>query len=115
MFKITKKDVKNSYNTIFCCGYCNAQHLEKVLRLRRIAYNSGAYGWNYHVLEVTPDVCILTGYSGTFGVNLDGKELRDLDARARQIIHAEGNNNAEEEIEKLKNDFFAFLEKAKGK
>lgn len=103
MFKTTRNEIKKTYASIFCCGYCSAQNLENLLRLRRIAYNSGAYGWNYHVLEVTPDVCILTGYSGTFGVNIDGEELRELEKRADQ---AWGNK---EETEKIRKDFQMFL------
>lgn len=103
MFKTTRNQVKQTYFNVFCCGYCSAQNLEHLLGLRRIAYNSGLYGWNYHVLEVDDNTCILTGYRGTFGVNIDGEELRELDKRAGQVW------GKKEEIEKLRKTFHTFL------
>lgn len=103
MFKTTKNQVKNTYWKIYQCGYCNVQSLEIILGFRRIAYNSGLYGWNYHVLELNDDACIVTGYRNTFGINIDGEELRELEKRAGQ---AWGNK---EEIEKIRKDFHNLL------
>lgn len=103
MFKATRNQIKKTYGCVYCCGYRNAQNLENLLGLRRIAYNSGLYGWNYHVLEVDDNTCILTGYRGTFGINIDGEDLRELEKR---VDKAWGKK---EEIEKIRKDFQTFL------
>lgn len=104
MFKITRNDIKNTYWKIFQCGYCEIQSLANILGFRKLAYNSGIYGWNYHLYEVNDDCCILTGYRGMFGISLDGEELRVFERRASKLTP-----NDKEEIQKLENDFYSFL------
>ena len=37
--KMTKKEIQNGYNKVYCVGYCELQYLLR--RLNRVGYNSG--------------------------------------------------------------------------
>lgn len=83
-FKTTTKDIRNNYNRIIAIPYCAAQYL---LRGRYpIAYNSGTYGWNYDVYDVSDIIqgaIICTGYrSMPSTIDYDYKTLHEAEQAA---------------------------------
>lgn len=81
--KVTRKDIKASYNNIYNVGYCNMYYLLTGIEPRY--YNCGVYGWNWDAYEIEEGICIITGYRNTLGVNVDSKQLRYYEEQAREI------------------------------
>lgn len=66
--KMTRKDIEQGYDKVYCLGYCEAQYLLR--GAREIGYNCGLYGWNYDVYEIEHNgemVAVCTGYRGMAG------------------------------------------------
>lgn len=79
--KVTKKAIKESYNTILSIGYCNTQYLLKYEN--EYAYSTRAEGWacDYYVVG---NVCISTGYS-PIGKSVNYDLTKKYEDQAREI------------------------------
>lgn len=90
-FKVTSKEVKQNYSIVISIGYCGAQAL---LRYEKpIAYNSGVYGWNYDLYEISDNIAITTGYR-PIGKSIDYTLLGEAEYEAINML-----NNSNESIE----------------
>lgn len=69
--KITRKEIKEGFRKVYCCGYCDLKPL--FTSSDATFYNAGVYGWNYDGVMIDNDTIILTGYRGFFGESLPGK------------------------------------------
>ena len=81
--RVTKKEIRNSFQNIISIGYCDAQFL---LQYRSpFAYSAGTYGWacDYYDLGTT---CISTGYSPLNGLKPDYDLLRRFEENAQRIV-----------------------------
>lgn len=59
--RITQKQVKEGYGTIAYCGYCVLQYTLK--DARKVGHTERVEGWAADVYEITPSICIVTGYA----------------------------------------------------
>ena len=102
-FKVTKKEMKDGYNTIISIGYCNAQNL---LRYKNpIAYSAGVYGWACDYYDVD-GVLISTGYA-PIGQRPDYNIIRKYNNQAEKINHNYNLSYEEQEnqVNELLNEF----------
>lgn len=60
MFKTTNKQVYQTYRHVYKMPYGKCQQITHVLQ--EVAYNSGIYGWNYTIYQLSDTSCICTGY-----------------------------------------------------
>ena len=67
-YKVTKKEMKKSYDKIICVGYCNLQNLLKFQE--PFAYSTRAEGWACDYYDID-NVLISTGYAP-----IDGKRTK---------------------------------------
>lgn len=79
-FKTTRKQIKDNFSKIFCCGYCD---LDEITTKSPLLYNYGIYGWNYDVY-VFGNIAVTTGYRGMFGKRIDFEFLRSLQKEAKE-------------------------------
>ena len=86
-FKATKKEMRESYDTIISIGYCNAQRL--LSRETPIAYSAGTNGWSCDYYDVG-GVLISTGYSplNSKHAKTDYETIRAYDKAAQAIINS---------------------------
>ena len=59
--RITQKQVKEGYGTIAYCGYCDLQYTLK--DARKVGHTARKEGWAANIYEITPSICIVTGYA----------------------------------------------------
>ena len=95
----TRKDIKARYNRIFNVGYCNMPYL--LTGIEPSFYNCGVYGWNWDAYEIEDNICIITGYRNTLGVDVDSKQLREYEEKAREIRN-DWNKNYQEQVDLIK-------------
>lgn len=86
--KITRKEATNTNNKIISIGYCKAHDL--LTGVEPIGYNSGVYGWNWDLYEIThtktgEGLTICTGYRSTIGEYIDHKTINKYEQQARKI------------------------------
>lgn len=79
-FKTTRKQIKDNFSKIFCCGYCE---LAEITTKSPLLYNSGIYGWNYDVY-VFGNIAVTTGYRGMFGKDIPHELLQELQAEKKK-------------------------------
>lgn len=101
--KVTKKQVRDSFSKIVSIGYCDAQYLLKFEQ--PFAYSSGVYGWSCDYYDFGK-VCVSTGYHPIGDSIKDYNALRELDNKARAILHS-GDTDAQQKIKALLNEFLA--------
>jgi hypothetical protein len=105
-FKTTKKAIKEGYDKIVSCGYCNAQNLLKYST--PIAYSTRAEGWACDYFEIN-GVLISTGYAPLAPKNTKSNYniIHEYDQRAYNIIKDTSLNYKEQEsqINMLLKDF----------
>lgn len=94
-FRTTQKAIRANYSTIIKVGYCDLQTL--LAFKNPIAYTTRVEGWGCDIYEVSPSVCISTGYA-PFG---NVKSWYDL------------NRKYEKEAEKIRYDYTMPYEKQK--
>lgn len=87
-FKTSKKNMKESYNTIIKIGYCQAWYLLKFEK--PLAYSANSYGWACDYYDVMGTL-ISTGYSpiGSKGLKEDVNVydvLAHYEEKARKIF-----------------------------
>jgi hypothetical protein len=79
--KVTKKAMKESYDTILSIGYCHLQNLLKYEN--EIAYSTRSEGWACDYYEVN-NVCISTGYA-PIGKSINYELTKKYDTEAEKI------------------------------
>lgn len=105
--KVTKKAIKESYNTILAIGYCNAQYLLKFEN--EYAYSTRVEGWacDYYVVD---NVCISTGYS-PIGQSVSYELTKKYEDQAREIA-CDYNIKWEEQKERIHELLVQFINEA---
>lgn len=82
-YKTTRRAITEGYGKIIEVGYCAMQNL---LRFRNpVAYTCGVYGWNADIYEITPNICIVTGYRPFGNYSIDYEILRGLEKTADSL------------------------------
>lgn len=81
--KVTKKQIRENFNTILSIGYCDAQYL--LYCKTPFAYSAGVNGWSCDYYQID-NVCISTGYA-PIGNPIDYSLLRELEGKAGKIVH----------------------------
>lgn len=83
--KATRKSMKESYNTIICIGYCEAQYLLQYEN--EIAYSTRAEGWACDYYDIN-GVLISTGYAPLTEKNSkrDYATTRKYEEQAQKIV-----------------------------
>ena len=110
--KITRKEIINNFNKVYCVGYCELQHLLRTSN--KVGYNSGIYGWNYDIFSLdNGNVAICTGYRGMPGVRIDYNITEKYEAKARVIIedYSTSYETRQKKIEKLVKKFIEEIQK----
>ena len=81
-YKVTRKEIKERFNTILKVSYCNAQNLLNFEN--EFAYSTRAEGWacDYYNID---GVIISTGYA-PIGKDTNYNLLREYDEQARTIL-----------------------------
>jgi hypothetical protein len=102
--KVTRKAMKESYDTILSIGYCNAQNLLKYEN--EIAYSTRVEGWACDYYDIN-NVCISTGYA-PIGQIVDYETVKKYDSEAEKIAY---NYNIpwEEQKEQIHNLLVEFV------
>ena len=80
--QVTKKQVRENFNTILSIGYCDAQYL--LYFKTPFAYSAGVYGWRCDYYQVG-NVCISTGYA-PIGTPVNYSLLEELESKARLLL-----------------------------
>jgi hypothetical protein len=102
--KVTKKAMKESYDTILSIGYCNAQNLLKYEN--EIAYSTRSEGWACDYYDIN-NVCISTGYA-PIGQSVDYNTLKKYDAEAEKIAY-DNNITWQDQKEQIHNLLVEFV------
>ena len=105
---VTKKSIKENYDTILKIGYCELQTL--LSWEQPFAYSSGVYGWSCDYYDFN-GVCICTGYN-PIGQTVDHDLIRDYEQKAIEIrkicefgeIYIKLNELIKEFIDKSRNE-----------
>lgn len=104
--KLTNNDLRNNFDVIVSCGYCELQSLLNMKS--RIGYNNGVYGWNFDVFDFG-SVGLITGYR-TRGADI--KLAMDFcerwDERAKNATYEERKQilmEFEREIQRIAKEF----------
>lgn len=84
-FRITRKELLNSFPNVRSAGYCRLYYLLR--NHRPIAYAARIYGWNYDVYSVY-GVTIATGYRSMPGTPLEG--VTEFEKKAEELILGSG-------------------------
>ena len=91
--RITRKEIKQLYNHVFKCGYCDLQNICYGLDARY--YNAGVYGWNFDAYVIYSDsesVAITTGYRNMCGDSIPYELIEKYDKNAREILKTMWSN-----------------------
>lgn len=81
--QVTKKQIKENFNTILSIGYCDAQYL--LYCKNPFAYSAGINGWSCDYYQID-NVCISTGYA-PIGTPVNYSLLKELEGKAGKIVH----------------------------
>ena len=97
--KVTKKQIRENFNTILSIGYCDAQYL--LSSKAPFAYSEGIYGWCCDYYQIG-NICISTGYS-PIGTPVDYAVLREFERKAEQIkkVYNLSSSDREKQLDEL--------------
>lgn len=109
--KTTNKYIKNVWNNVYRCGYCDLQYIMR--GEEPVYYNCGVYGWNWDCYcDYKRDIAITTGYRNMTG-RVIPNELIDIYSKiAKEILEGYWNKPYEEVQKALaenREKFFAEL------
>ena len=80
----TIKSIRNNWNKVFRCGYCDLQYIMKYHEPN--FYNSGVYGWNCDIYcDYANDIAVTTGYRNMAGQCIPGEIIRKYSDTAKEI------------------------------
>ena len=110
--KTTMKAIRNNYNNIYYCGYCDLQDIMK--HEEPTYYNAGTYGWNCDIYtDYRRDIAITTGYRGMIGKRIPSELIEKYTNIAKSITEQTKNGRTYEEIkealDKNRENFFSEL------
>lgn len=82
--KTTIKFIRQSYDNIFRCGYCD---LQDIMKYREPTfYNFGVYGWNCDIYtDYARDIAITTGYRNMTGKCIPSELIKKYSKIAKDI------------------------------
>lgn len=104
--KLTNKDLKNNFDVIVSCGFCELQSLLSIKD--RVGYNSGVYGWNFDAFDFG-GVGLITGYMiRGADIELSREFCKCWNKRASNAPYDERKqiiNEFERELQKLAKEF----------
>ena len=82
--RTTMKDIRNNWNKVFKCGYCE---LQDIMRYHEPQYyNCGVYGWNCDIyVDYKNDIAVTTGYRSMTGKDIPRELLNKYSEIARNI------------------------------
>lgn len=98
--RTTMKDIRNNWNKVFKCGYCE---LQDIMRYHEPQYyNCGVYGWNCDIyVDYKNDIAVTTGYR-----NMTGKDIpRELLNKYSEIARNINTNLLERAFPEVKAEF----------
>ena len=82
--RTTMKSIRNNWNKVFKCGYCELQDIMKYHEPQY--YNAGVYGWNCDIyVDYGKDIAITTGYRNMTGKDIPRELLNKYSEIARNI------------------------------
>ena len=103
----TIKSIRNNWNNVFCCGYCDLQYIFKYEE--PTYYNAGVYGWNCDIYcDYARDIAITTGYRNMTGKMIPHELIKKYSDIARKIVESPWSKPYEEikkELDQNKEDF----------
>lgn len=82
-FKVTRKEIKENYNTILKVSYCNLQNMLNCEE--PFAYSTRAEGWACDYYDIGYGVVISTGYA-PIGTPVNYETCREYEKRAEKTI-----------------------------
>ena len=85
--KMSNKDVRNGYPSIFVASYCAWQATVSMCDWPKVGHASGVYGWNWDCFEIKNDQCLITGYRGfpKETVTADYEKMKAFEHEAEEI------------------------------
>ena len=83
---ITRKQLESCYRNIIKVPYGDLQYILSMSDA--MFHNSGCYGWNYTVFEITRDTCICTGYRPIGNIESDYKYNEEMNNLAKEVRQA---------------------------
>ena len=93
--RLTKKQIKEGYSIIAYCGYCDLYYT--LLQAKKVGHTERAEGWGANIYEITPSICIVTGYAPFGNLRLNYEFTHSYEEVARKFY----NNTATAPIDKL--------------
>ena len=80
----TMKYVKDVWNNVYQCGYCDLQYIMKYEE--PMYYNAGVYGWNCDIYcDYKRDIAISTGYRNMRGKMIPNELIEKYSKIAKEI------------------------------
>lgn len=111
--KTTRKYIKNLYNNVFQCGYCDLQYIMR--GIEPTYYNCGVYGWNFDCYTNGGEIAITTGYRNMIGKRIPREIIEKYSKIAFEIneyYKLDGNYDMmETRMMRNRENFFSELEK----
>lgn len=83
--RLTRKQIKAGYSIVAYCGYCDLYYT--LLDARKVGHTERAEGWGANVYELTPSICIVTGYAPFGNTRLDYDFTHAYEERARKLYN----------------------------
>jgi hypothetical protein len=84
--KVTKKAIKNSYNTIIKVSYCSLQNLLNYQE--PFAYSTRSEGWSCDYYKIDNNTIISTGYAPIGEIKASYDLTQKYDNKAATIIYS---------------------------
>ena len=106
--KVTKKEVRQSFNTILSLGYCEIQGL--TYYINPFAYSCGVYGWSCDYYDVK-NVCLCTGYS-PIGRDVPYSLVKEYETKANKVVYGNYGTPYEEKKAQVTALLNEFIDKA---
>lgn len=84
--KIAIKGIKQMYDKVYYCGYCD---LQDIMRYHEPTfYNCGVYGWNCDIYtDAKRDIAITTGYRNMTGKRIPSELIEKYSKTAKNIMN----------------------------
>ena len=83
--RVTQRQVKEGYGIIAYCGYCDLQYTLK--EARKVGHTERVEGWAASVYEITPSICIVTGYAPFGNKSLPLAFTESYERKAKELYN----------------------------
>lgn len=84
--RLTKKQIKEGYSIIAYCGYCDLYYT--LLNAYKVGHTERAEGWAANVYEITPSICIVTGYAPFGNKSLPLAFTASYERKAKELYNS---------------------------